>query len=175
MEKVYSMSKSMFEKGLQPATGFPIFEYIISYSLNYGDDFTNIVTLSQQVLKRYEIVSSAHTWRHQMFHLIYSRALLNIGELQAAVSLYKRIAIGAIPVNNKYYVRLRYYLIRVEFLTFEKKRTEALTTIEEIKTIAKMIKHQFFYDRALLFEKKVRTGNIFNDKNSMSGLSRREK
>lgn len=92
-----------------------------------------------------------------MFILIYARALLNGGERSKALSLYRKIRMGAIPVNNKYYVRLRYYLIRIEFLILEKKKKEALSLIEEIKTISNMIKHQYFYERALFFETMVRT------------------
>ncbi|MDF1574714.1 MAG: hypothetical protein P1P86_05930 [Bacteroidales bacterium] len=157
MEKVFKKSISLFKKELQPASGIPVFEYIISYSLNYGDDFKNIIRLSRQVKKMYELASGKLTWRHQMFHLIYARALLHAGDFQTAVSLYKKTKMGAIPVNNKYYVRLRYYLIRVEFLLLEKKSSEVLSVIEEIKTISKMIKQRFFYDRALFFEKKAET------------------
>lgn len=90
-----------------------------------------------------------------MFLLVYARALLNSGEMETAISLFNKTVLGAIPVNNKYYVRLRYYLIRLEFLILENQKTEALDIIREMKTISKFIGHQFFYERALFFEHKV--------------------
>jgi len=156
MEMVYQRSELLFDEKLQALSGVPIFEYIINYSLNFGDDFTDIVKLSEQALKRYEIASRPHSWRHQMFLLIYARALLHAGDKEKALSIFKKTAVGAIPVNNKYYVRLRYYLIRLDFLILENRKAEALGIIKEMKTISKVIKHQFFYERALSFEQKVK-------------------
>jgi hypothetical protein len=155
MKLVYRKSDSLFDNKLQARSGVPVFEYIISYSLNYGDDFSNILKLTEDAIRRYEIASMPHSWRHQMFLLVYARALLNAGEMEKAVSLYNKTVLGAIPVNNKYYVRLRYYLIRLEFLILENQKTEALDIIREMKTISKFIGHQFFYERALYFEHKV--------------------
>ena len=155
MKLVYLKSESLFDSKIQALWGVPIFEYIISYSLNYGDDFSNVLKLSEQAIARYEIASMPHSWRHQMFLLVYARALLNAGDKDKAISFFNETALGAIPVNNKYYIRLRYYLIRLEFLILENQKTEALVIIKEMKTISKFIKHQFFYERALNFENKV--------------------
>lgn len=156
MEKVFQKSRTLFKRKLQPVSGIPMYEYIINYSLNYGDEYTHILELSELALKKYEIALHAHSWKHQLFMLIYARALLNAGNKDIAISIFRKIEMGVVPVNNKYYHRLRYYLIQLEFLLFQKKKTEALYLIKEIKTISKIIRHQFFYERVLFFEKKVK-------------------
>lgn len=155
LKLVYRKSESLFDSKLQALSGVPIFEYIISYSLNYGDEFSNILKLSEQAIERYEIASMPLSWRHQMFLLVYARALLNTGDTDRAISFYNETALGTTPVNNKYYIRLRYYLIRLEFLILENQKTEALVIIKEMKSISKFIKHKFFYERALYFENKI--------------------
>lgn len=155
MKRVHQKSHSLYAKKLQSQSGVPDFEYIIAYSLNYGDDFSNILQLSEQALNRYEIASAPNSWKHQMFLLIHARALLHAGDIQKAMALHRETTMGAIPVVNKYYVRLRYYLIRLEFLILEQRKTEALGIIREMKTIAKFIKHHFFYEKALFYEKKA--------------------
>lgn len=153
---VLEKSEWLYARKLQALSGVPDFEYIIAYSLNYGDDFNNILQLSEQAIKRYEITSEPHSWKHQIFLLIYARALLHAGDINKAIELHGETTMGAIPVINKYYVRLRYYLIRLEFLLLEQKKAEALGIIKEMKTIARFIKHHFFYERALVFEEKAK-------------------
>lgn len=83
-----------------------------------------------------------------------ARALLNTGEVDRALALYKQIYIQAVPINLRCYVKLRRDLIRVEFMIFERKVREAKKLLKEIKTTAKLIKQQFFYEKALSLEKK---------------------
>ncbi len=152
LKEIYSKSDQFFKERTQSKAGIPLFEYIVLYSLNYGDCFTEIIRLSNLTFKRYKINSSSYTWRHQLVLLIFARALLNCGNTKAAISLYKQVELKNIPVNYTYYVRLRSGLIQVEFLVFEKKMEEAKSVIEEIKTISKLIRHKYFYDKALMWE-----------------------
>ena len=155
INEVFLKSGLFFKNGNQSETGIPIFEYIIIYALNYGSCFKEIIKLSNLTIREYQIDSTNNTWRNQLFLLIFARALLNSGEVEEAFTLYKKVNLLNIPVNYKYYVRLRSFLIRIEFLIFENKTEEAKLLIEETKTISQMIRHQYFFDKALLWEARL--------------------
>lgn len=52
-------------------------------------------------------------------------------------------------------MKLRYYLIKVEFLFCERNFRKATQVLGEIKAISKMIRHKYFYDKALEFDNKI--------------------
>ncbi len=155
IREVFLKSAMYLKKGAQAETGIPMFEYILIYAFNYGSCFKEIIKLSNLTIRNYRLDSKNITWRHQLFLLILARALLNSGETEKALALYKKVKLQNIPVNNKYYVRLRSYLIRLEFLVFENKIEEAKELIEEIKAISQMIRHKYFYDKALLWANQL--------------------
>ncbi len=155
LKEVFLTSGLYFKRGTQSEKGIPIFEYILIYALNYGSCFKEIIKLSNLTIRKYRLDSTNLSWRHQLFLLIFARALLNSGEVEKALTLYRKVKLQNIPVNYKYYVRLRSSLIRVEFLVFENKIEKAQELIEEMKTISRMIRHKYFYDLALLWETQL--------------------
>ena len=66
------------------------------------------------------------------------------------------IELHNVPVNYTFYVKLRYKLLLVEFLIFEEKREEAKSLLKEIKTFLEMIRHQYFYTKALMWEARLK-------------------
>lgn len=155
MDKICKKSEMFYKSGIQTITSNPIFEHVIIYSLNYGNKFTEICQLRNLMLDKYEMVQAATTWHNQLSGIIYARALLNTGEVKKAISLNKQVEIKSIPVNCKYYAGMRFNLVKSEFLIFEKKYNEAKQLLEEVKSVSKMIRYKFFYDKALMFENKI--------------------
>lgn len=155
VEKIYQQSEMYFESGTQPLTKTPIYEFIIIYSLNYGNKFAEILELVKLTLDKSEISDFSTSWFYQLFFSIYERALLNTGDAQKGLELFKNVEFKTIPVNHKYYMKLRYNLINVEFLIFEKKFDQAKQVIEEMKTISQMIRHKYFYDQAFMIENRI--------------------
>lgn len=154
MERIYKKSESFYTTGVQAKSTNPVFEHIIVYSLNYGDEFEKICKLMEYMLERFEMVGTSFTWHNQLSKIIYARALLNTGKTKQAIELYNQTELKAVPVSYKNYVKIRFNLIKAEILIFVKKSKEARLLIEEVKTITHMLKLKFFYDRALMLESK---------------------
>ncbi len=155
IDRIYKKSELFYISGIQSKSVNPIFEHIIVYSLNYGEKFEEICKLMEYMFERFEMVATSFTWNNQLSKIIYARALLNTGKTQQALDLYKTTEIKVVPVNYTNYVKIRFNLIRAEFLIFEKKNKEAKLLIEEIKTISQMLKLKFFYDKAVSLESKI--------------------
>ncbi|MGQ8336331.1 hypothetical protein ACUNWD_07245 [Sunxiuqinia sp. A32] len=139
-------------EGIQPKTSIPNFELLIIFSLNFGNQFSTIIDFANLVLNRYLIHDLSSEWTCQLFLAIYARALLNSNNKKKALEIFRSVEFKYVPVNYKYYVKLRYYLIKAEFQISENKIALAKQTVEEIKTISKMIRFKFFYDQARLLE-----------------------
>jgi len=155
LSEIYRKSEQFYKDGVQSKTGIPLFEYIILYSLNYGNCFAELIQLSEQIMKKYKVDASFRDWRSQLFLLIFARALLNRGDTGKALAVYQKVELQNIPVNYKYYVRLRSYLIRIEFLVYEKRLEEASILIAEVKTISQMIRHSYFYEKACEWDQQI--------------------
>ncbi len=155
LSEIYRKSEQFYKERMQSKTGIPLFEYIILYSLNYGNRFAEVIQLADRIMKKYRVDSSFGDWRSQLFLLIFARALLNNGDARTARAVYEKVELRNIPVNFTYYVHLRSSFIRVEFLVFEKKLEEAKTLIEEIKTKAQMIRQSYFYEKALMWDQLI--------------------
>lgn len=158
IKKYYQKSDEFFESGAQTKVCTPYFEFLIILALNYGNRFTEILEFSKLILDRYDLSESSSSWFYQLFISIHARALLNTGRIQEGFELFNQVEFKTIPINQKYYMKLRYYAIQVEFLLFERKFIEAKKILEEIKTISQMLRFKYFYDQALMIETK-----IFND------------
>lgn len=155
IESALQRSSMLFESGIQFKTNIPVFELIIVFSLNYGNRFKEILKVADLIFSRYELSGTSFSWRYQLFLSMYARALLNTGEVQKGVEVFQKVKMQNIPINYKCHVKLRFSLIYVEFLMVEKNISRAKQVIEEIKTISKMLRFKFFYDKALLLEKKI--------------------
>lgn len=154
-ETILNRSDSFFKKKIQIDTSLPIYEYLIVTALNYGNRFGEINELAQMVLKRYVLSDYTTSWMYQLFMAIYARALLNLGETEKAVDLFKNVEFKNIPANYYYFVRLRYYLIKVEFLLHEDHVQEAKELLKDTKVIAQMIRFKYFFDQAQTMEEEI--------------------
>ena len=155
VKRISQKSDIFFERGTQSETSIPIFEFTIVFSLNYGNKFTEILELVNLIFDKYELSDLSSSWHYQLFLSMYARALLNTGEVQKGLKLFKQVELKTVPVKYSYYIKLRYYLIQAEFLIFEKKINKAKQVIEEIKTISQMLRHKYFYDKALMIENEI--------------------
>ncbi len=155
ISKIYKQSELFYNSGIQSKSDNPIFEQVIIFSLNYGDNFTEICNLMELILDRFEEVKALQSWYSQLSNIIYARALLNMDNIQKGLEVYKRTELKVVPVNYKNYVKIRFNLVRAEILIFEGKNKKAKKLIDEIKTTSQMLKLKFFYDKALILECKI--------------------
>lgn len=149
---IQNRSVLFYENKIQSATSMPIYEYLIANALNYGNKFEKIEILIKSVLKRYVLSDYSSSWMYQLFMAIYARALLNLGKTEQGAELFQHVHFKNTPANYNYYVRLRFYLIKYEFLLHAKKIDEAKEILQEIKVIAQMIRYKYFYDKAQSLE-----------------------
>ncbi len=152
ISRIYKMSELFYNSGVQSAPDNSIFEHMVFYSLNYGDKFAEICSFMNFISNRFDALNASTTWYNQLAKAIYARALLNTGNIQKALQVFNQAELNIVPVNIKNYVKIRFNLVKVEFLIFKAKCAEAKLLIEEIKTISKMLKLKFFYDKALTIE-----------------------
>lgn len=155
LDDIHQNSELFFNEGIQLIRGSPVFEFIVLYSLNYGDCFKEIITISDWILKKYESCSSSPEWCNQLFRLILARALLNTGDTHEAMRLQRQIELRNVPVNYMYYVKMQFDLMVVEFLIYEGRGKEAKKLLKGIKNISLMIRYQYFYEKALMWEARL--------------------
>lgn len=153
--EIYQMSDLLYQTGAQSKVSIPDFEFLIIFCLNFGDRFAEIRELINLIFDRYDFSDFSNSWLYQLFFSIHARTLLNTGDVQKGFEFFNQVEFKTIPKSHKYFMKLRYSLIKLEFLIFENKFDEAKQIIAEIKTISHMIRHKFYYDKALMFEKKI--------------------
>lgn len=152
---ILQKAQLFYEEESQDITSLPIFEFLIVGALNYGDRFAEIIQIIQLALKRYLLTDSSYSWMYQLFMAIYARALLHTNKPEQALGIFEQVKFKNIPANYNYYVKLRYYLIEVEFLVYQKKTKQAKQLLQETRSIAQMIRFKYFYDKALLCEQEL--------------------
>lgn len=154
-KNIQNRSRMFYEEQIQPVTSMPMYEYLIVNALNYGDEFKKIESFIKMALKRYVLSDYSTAWMYQLFIAFYSRALLNLDKTEEAKELFQQVEFKNIPATYNYYVKLRYYLIRYEFLMHDENITEAKEILQEIKVVAKMIRYKYFYEKAQSLEDKL--------------------
>ena len=111
-------------------SGIPVFEYMIIFALNYGNNFTEIVEFFERMQKSCELSKTSNSWQYQLCKSMYARALLFSGEALQAKKVYRIEDLTPVPINYKYYVTIRFYLIRIDFLLLEERFAEVKGIIE---------------------------------------------
>ena len=155
MKKIKQKAEFYYHEGIQLKTSIPNYDFLIVFALNIGNQSALILEFAELIFNRYMMIDFHSSWTYQLFISIYARTLLNSGEEKKALELFKQVEFKTIPSNLNYYIKLRYYLIKIEFLIFEKKLTKAKQVVEEVKIISKMIRFKFFYDKAMHFDKII--------------------
>lgn len=171
MDRINRQSDQFFVEKSQLQFHFPIFEYLVANALNYTNRFHEIITITNAVADKYILNKQRSSWTYELMRAFYARALLNTGEVEKAKENFKHVELRSVSVNYNYYVKLRYYLIQVEFLFVEGNTEQALDLLEEIKGIARMTKFKYFYDQAVSFEKKLKSDSSTTFKQKLKNLN----
>lgn len=159
MKVVRSMSDLLLQNGIQNRTELPKFEFAIIFSLNYGDMNTEIIDLVHFVYENYDLTNLNSSCLYHLFLSVYAKALLETGKTQKALELFSQVKFNGIiiPEYMNYYIRIRYMLIKTEFLIYNGKYKKAKKKLDKIKVISKMLNFNYFYDNALCLEKRILT------------------
>ncbi|RKD91523.1 NACHT domain-containing protein [Mangrovibacterium diazotrophicum] len=173
MQRIMKQSEQFLTDKAQLKFSFPIFEYLVANALNYANRFNEIVTVTNAVTDKYILDKHRSSWLYELMRAFYARALLNTGEEEIARENLKEVELRSVSVNYKYYVKLRYYLVQVDFLLHDEKTGQAIELLDEIKSIAKMIKFKYFYDQASTIEKKLKSNS--SNSSNMHGRKNLEK
>lgn len=155
LKEVYHLSEKLLKDGIQNKTESPHFEFAIIFALNYGRMNTEIIDLANYVFEKYDLTDLKLSCFYQFFLLVYARALLNMGETKKAFEFYNQVNLKniSVPENMKYYFRIRFLLIKSEFLIKVGKIVKAKRKLEEIKTLSQMLNTSYFYEVAIEMEK----------------------
>ena len=159
IDQIIQQSDQFLADRAQLKFSFPIFEYLVTNALNYTNRFHEIITIINAVADKYILDKHWSSWTYELMRAFYARALLNTGEVEKAQENFNQVKLRSVSVNYNYYVKLRYYLIQVEFLLFEGNTDQALELLDEIKGIARMIKFKYFYDQATTLEKQIKANS----------------
>jgi len=157
LEEVYAESDRLLQMGIQNRIGPPQFEYEIIFALNFGKMNTEIIALSHNIFKNYDLAGLKSTCFYQLFLSIYALALLETGKSKKALELYEHVKIKNIlfPEHMKFYIQLRLLLIKTEFLIYKGKTEKARLKLIKIKKIAKFLNFNYFYNRAIEIEQCI--------------------
>ncbi|PTN08777.1 hypothetical protein [Mangrovibacterium marinum] len=143
----------------QQRYNFPIFEYLLINALNYKNNFDKIRELVQLTTERYILTKQKSNWLYQLIISFNARAMLHTGDEERATETFRQTELKSIAPNYKYYAKIRYLLVQVEFLEYARKIEEALAVLTEIKAIAQMLRFKYFYDQASEYERKLKTNS----------------
>ncbi|TAJ14178.1 hypothetical protein DMA11_06570 [Marinilabiliaceae bacterium JC017] len=152
MGEIFRNAKDLLENGNQNTNSIPQFEITIIFALNYGNCFKEIIHLSEYIIRNYELDRFSTSVNYQLFRAIYARALLNTGETKKAMSIFNQVIFQNVPVNIRQYMTLRFNLIKVEFLLVTNQTNEVRKLLNEIKSVAHMLRFFYFYQKAEEFE-----------------------
>lgn len=156
LEKIHLVFDQIFEEASQLNTNFPNYEFVILFALNYAKMDKEIIKLADHIFTKYDMTGLQSSCLYQLILSIIARALLNTGKIQKAVELFDKVEFSEVPVNMKHYIKIRYDLIKVEFLIHEGNVQKALNKLEEIKSISYLLKFKYFYKNALELEIRVK-------------------
>ena len=153
------MSDWFLQNGPQNRTDLPKFEFAIIFAFNFAKMNHEIIELVYHVYENYDLTNVKSSCLYQLFLSVYARALLETGETKKALEFYNQVKLKGIniPEYMKYYIQIRYMLIKVEFLIFEGKLKKARKNLAKIKDISQMLKFNYFYNNALCLEKSIVT------------------
>jgi hypothetical protein len=155
MDRIFETSKNLFDSGAQTRSSIPFFELVIVYALNFGEKYSEVINLANFIIEKFDQNNFKTSWLYQIFLAFYARALLNTGEIQKGIEVFNQVGFKDIPVNIRYYLSVRYYLVKAEFYIFEEKFKKAKAILEDIKTISHMLKFKFFYDKAVILGDEI--------------------
>lgn len=152
-----SMSDLLLRNGIQNRTYLPKFEFAIIFALNYGELNEEIIELANFICENYDLDNLNSSCLYQLFLAVYARALLETGKIQKALELFSQVKFNGIniPDHMRYYIHIRYMLIKTEFLIYNGKYKKAQKKLYKIKSISKMLRFNYFYDNALSLEKRI--------------------
>jgi hypothetical protein len=157
LKEVYRISGKLLQNGTQNRADSPDFEFTVIFSLNYGKMNREIIDLANYIFENYDFDKSKPTYLTILFLAVYAKALLEMGEAPKALESYNLVKLKNVylPVNVKYFVKLRLMLIKTEFLIYKGKLKKARQKLERIKYISQMLKFNYFYNNALDIEKTI--------------------
>lgn len=87
--------------------------------------------------------------------LYYALALLHSGESKLALEIFHNTKIETFPVNSKYFAKIKYKIIQVEFMLFLNKYEKAERYIRYIGETAKALKFRWFESQAALLAERL--------------------
>ncbi|WP_372774391.1 hypothetical protein [Mangrovibacterium sp.] len=129
----------------------PQFEFAIIFALNYSQYDQEIIELSEFIFENYELSHLRPTGFYQFFMLIYAKALLHSNQTEKAKEIYREVKVNqtVFPEHLKRYMKIRILLIQSEFRVVFGKTGKAIKKLDEVISIAKLLKFNYFYDKAI--------------------------
>ncbi len=155
-KKILTQADHYLNSAAQIPYNFPIFEHLVINALNYSGNFEKTIELFKLVSEKYVFSTHKSSWLYQLMTSFYARALLKTGAADLGLQIFNQTELKFVSVNYNYYVKLRYYIIQIEFLLYEKRFDEASQLIQEVKSIARMIRFKLFYDQAHALEENIK-------------------
>lgn len=157
LNDIYILSETFLQDRTQSKTDIPHLEFAIIFSLNFGRLNREIIKLSTYVLQNYDLSNIKSLCFYQLFLSVYAKALYETGETEKALEIYSQVDLNNInfPEHMKYYVKIRLFLIKSEFMIYAGKNEKAKRILEKVKTISQMLKFNYFYEAALEIEQSL--------------------
>lgn len=154
LKKIHLVSNKLLKEGNNSL--YPNYEFVLIYAFNYAKIDLEIINIADCIFNKYDLTDSKSSCLYQLILAIYARALLKTGKIQQGVELFNKTELEGIPVNMRNYIKIRYDLIKVEFLIHEGDLKKAQETLEGIKGISNLLKFKYFYNNALELETQIR-------------------
>lgn len=158
-KKILDQAEHYLSTAAQISYNFPIFEHLIINALNYAGCFSKTIELFKLVTEKYVFSSHKSNWLYQLMTSFYARALLKTGSADLGLEIFNQIEIKSVSINYNYYVKLRYYIFKIEFLLYQKRFDDANQQIQDVKSIARMIRFKYFYDQAVALEENLKASD----------------
>ncbi len=157
LELAVSISEQMLHANPPINVESLYFEYMLIFALAHGKNEHEIVSFADKVFKNYDLTRIESSCLTALFKFTYAKALLNAGETQKALDYYDSIKLKNVifPVNMKYFILLKIWFIKVEFLIFKGNPSRATHLIDRIKDISQMLEFTFFYNKAVEMEELI--------------------
>lgn len=147
IEEILRVSRNLIPSALKEDVKLPVYEFIVLFSLNYTDRFEDIIRLFKHIQSSYDLSGLTSSFFYQYHLLCYAHALLHTGNPEEAFQIYRRYESTEVPPLMKYYMLIRKYFIDIDFLLYDRNSSGALTLIENIRNISRVL--QFKYSFAI--------------------------
>ncbi len=116
----------------------------IADAFNLANMHDNAISIATGIMKNYNIDYKAKKTRfYKYLQIIYANSMLHAGREKEAYEIFDKIDIYSdllYSPNSKFFWLMRFILIKIDFLLYEKNYTEVLKKYEEVRNYAKMLK-----------------------------------